>query len=254
MEGVCKMYHSITFGDKNTYEDWHLAPSSRPVFNPPKAKTKYLDIPGASGSIDLTESLTSFPIFEDREGDFEFYVLNGYEDWQVLYSEIMDYLHGRSMIAIPEDDPAYHYVGRFTVDKWKSDPYWSKITIGYRVNPYKWKNEKSTDEWIWDTFNFETDYVLTAAFGGLKVASASWKSYIFTKPMYGSAPVCPKFIVSGANSLQLRFVNSTLSLDETVTLKDGENEFLDFLFAGDECTVYFKGTGEVSIEFNPGRL
>lgn len=257
MEGAFNMYHSITFGDKNTYDDWHLAPSSRPVINPPKPKTKYLDIPGASSSIDLSDSLTSFPIFEDREGEIEFYVLNGYQEWQTLYSEIMDYLHGRKMNAILEDDLSYHYEGRFSVDEWKSDSYWSKITISYRVNPYKWKNEKSTDDWIWDTFNFETDIILTGFFSELKITSStSWTSFTFNKDLYGSAPVSPKFIVSGATDagIQLRFVNTSIGLDETTTIKNGTNEMLDFVFSGEECTVYFKGTGTVSIEFYPGRL
>lgn len=251
------MYHSITFGDKNTYEDWHLAPSSRPVFDPPSPKTKYLDIPGASGSIDLSESLTAFPLFEDREGSIEFYVLNGYEEWSTLYSKIMEYLHGQKMNAVLEDDLSWHYEGRFSVDKWKSDSYWSKITIKYRVNPYKWSNEKTTDEWLWDTFNFETGVILTVVFSGLVINSTSaWKSYTFKQDMYGTAPVSPKFIVSGAGSsgIQMRFVNSTIGLDETSTLYDGTTEILDYMFAGPEVTVYFKGAATVSFEFNVGRL
>ena len=28
------MYHSITIGDKNTWDDWHLIPATRPLFHP----------------------------------------------------------------------------------------------------------------------------------------------------------------------------------------------------------------------------
>jgi hypothetical protein len=257
MEGAFNMYHSITFGDKNTYDDWHLAPSSRPVFNPPKPKTKYLDIPGASSSIDLSESLTSFPLYEDREGEIEFYVLNGFQDWQTLYSEIMNYLHGKRMNAVLEDDLSYHYEGRFSVDKWKSDSYWSKITISYKANPYKWKNEKTTDDWIWDTFNFETDVILIAFFRDLQINSnTEWSVFTFNKDIYGSAPVSPKFIVRGANDsgIQLRFVNKSIGLDKITTIKNGTTQILDYMFSGDECSVYFKGIGTVSLEFNVGRL
>ena len=48
------MYHSITFGEKNTWDDWHLIPSSRPVFNPPVFREKFIDIPGVSGLLDLS--------------------------------------------------------------------------------------------------------------------------------------------------------------------------------------------------------
>ena len=43
------MYHSITFGSKNTWEDWHLVPTSRPLFLPPKQKKSITDIPGGDG-------------------------------------------------------------------------------------------------------------------------------------------------------------------------------------------------------------
>lgn len=33
------MYHSITIGEKNTWDDWHLIPTSRPLVNPPSVNT-----------------------------------------------------------------------------------------------------------------------------------------------------------------------------------------------------------------------
>ena len=29
------MYHSLTIGDKNTYDDWNLVPNEFPRFTPP---------------------------------------------------------------------------------------------------------------------------------------------------------------------------------------------------------------------------
>ena len=138
------MYHSITFGEKNTWTDWHLVPSSRPVINPPKPKTQYVDIPGADGSIDLTESLAGRPVFSDREGSLDFIVLNdfnvdGYSyNWIDVYTSIMQYLHGKHMRMVLDDDPKYYYEGRFAVNSWKSDRSNSTITIDYVVGPYKY--------------------------------------------------------------------------------------------------------------------
>ena len=91
----------------------------------------------------------------------------------------------------------------------------------------------------------------------MKIESdTEWTKFTFNKDLYGSAPVSPKFIVSGASNdgIQIRFVNSSIGLDDVATAKNGTNEILDFVFSGNECTVYFKGVGTVSIEFNPGRL
>ena len=77
--------HSITFRstafgeERNTWDDWHLVPVSRPVINPPAVHTHYIDIPGANGSIDLTDTLTGGPTFGDREGSIEFMVLHDYD-------------------------------------------------------------------------------------------------------------------------------------------------------------------------------
>lgn len=242
--------HSITFGDKNTYDDWHIVASSRPVFNPPKVKEQYVDIPGANGTIDLGEALTGYPLYQDSEGSFEFYVLNGYQDWSSLYSSIMNYLHGRRMKCWLEDDPLYYREGKFEVDKWKSESYWSKITIKYRVNPFKWSNQLSTEEWIWDTFNFETDVVMTSIWSDISVSGT--KTLDYGSIMYGTAPVQP-VIISSAN-MKMRFICEATGVNETYNLVPGENTFDDVMLAGDRCVFTFTGTGNVSIRFNPGRL
>lgn len=139
------MYHSITFGNKNTWTDWHLVPSSRPVINPPKPKVQYVDIPGADGSIDLTESLAGRPVYSDREGSLDFIVLNDFNvdnyryNWIDVYTSIMRHLHGRRMKMILEDEPNYYYEGRFEVNSWKSDANNSTITIDYHLSPYKYE-------------------------------------------------------------------------------------------------------------------
>ena len=138
------MYHSINLGSKNSWDDWHLVPKSRLLFAPPAVKTKYVDLPGANGSIDLTDTLTGSPAYENRQGTFEFYVINGYGNWAERYSEIMSYLHGRRMRAVLEDDPDYYYIGRFSVDGWGSEETWSTITISYNVEPYKYSVSSST--------------------------------------------------------------------------------------------------------------
>lgn len=137
-------YHSISFGTlegiiKNTWLDWHLIPTSRPTFPPPPQKTQIIDIPGADGVIDLSSALTGKPVFGNREGSWEFFVIDGYGDWVDRYSEIMNYLHGKRMSVRLEDDWNHQYDGRFTVENWDSanDGTGSKITIAYSVAPYK---------------------------------------------------------------------------------------------------------------------
>ena len=132
--------HSVAFGDVNTYDDLHLVPVEVPVVTMPKPKTKTYDLPGADGQLDLTELLTGEVPYSNREGSFEFYVLNDYPgySWFDVHNKIVNYLHGKKMRMILEDDPAFYYNGRFAVDSWKTEKDWSRLTISYNLEPFKY--------------------------------------------------------------------------------------------------------------------
>lgn len=159
------MYHSITFNqgydseerpinERNTWDSWHLIPASRPLVNPAPAKTTFVEIPGADGTLDLTTAMTGRPMYGDRTGSWSFYVENGFKDWSNLYSEIMNYLQGKKYQARLEDDYGYYYEGRFWVNEWRSDPARSMITISYEVGPYKMYEGAESGKWLWDPFYF----------------------------------------------------------------------------------------------------
>ena len=138
-------YHSITIGEKNTWDDWHLVAMSRPVIGPPPLKSAKLDIAGGDGTLDLTTLLTNKPTYGDRTGSWTFTVVNSGQlpdvshqrKWTVLYSEIMAYLHGKKLRVILDDEPGYFYTGRLAVTDWTSGKGNSTITISYRLEPYK---------------------------------------------------------------------------------------------------------------------
>lgn len=145
------MYHSLIFIDgnitRNTWDNWHLIPSSRPVVVRPTATYKYVDVPGMDGSLDLTDYLIGRPTYSDCSGSFEFYVANDYGDWVSRKNEIASFLNGRVLKMYLEDDPIYYYEGRFYLRDWKSGGSFSSVTIEYRLKPYKFK--ASSGEKVW---------------------------------------------------------------------------------------------------------
>lgn len=151
------------FNGRHTWKSWHLIPSTRPVINPPPFKSNYMSIPGGSGSIDASTVLSKYPTYDDRTGSIEFYVIRDYDEysfkgWQGVYQEIMNYLHGGLFKVILEDDPAYFYRGRLTVNEWKSEKDWSKIVLDYHFEPYKYELWGSWENvWLWDPFRFRND-------------------------------------------------------------------------------------------------
>ena len=237
------MYHSITFGEKNTWDDWHLIPSSRPIFNPPKPKTNYVDIPGANGHLDLSEVVSGEVVYEARTGSLEFIVDNGHKEWHDLYSEIMNYLHGKTMRAVLEDDPTFYYEGRFSVNQWKSEPHNSKITIDYTVNPYKLEQNSSLYDWEWDTFNFETGFI------------RSYKDLSVNGTLNLTIPgtrmsVTPLFIVSSTDGTGLK-VNYQ---GEEYNLPDGETRVINIRICSGDNLLTFTGNGTLSIDYRGGSL
>lgn len=130
--------HSITFGDKNTWEDWGLLPSSRPVFNPAIPEMNSDDTNIGNGIIWGNDQITPIQTLGDREGEIEFYVANQNRSWIGIYTEVLNYLHGKKMTAVLEDDPLYFYQGRFFVKKYNPKKDFSLITISYKLDAYKY--------------------------------------------------------------------------------------------------------------------
>lgn len=238
---TAKSYHSITIGDKNTWDDWHIVPSSRPLVAAPTVKTSFVSLPGGDGSLDLTEVLAGRPTYERRTGSWEFIVMNDYGDWATRYSEIMAYLQGKEYSAILDDDPDYYYRGRFSVNEWRSEPYWSRIVINYNVDPYKRNVDGFGTNWLWDPFNFETgviqDYRKLFVDGTLNV------TYI-NDGMINTVPI----ISSSVNTMKMTFNNKRYNLNK------GPNTFADVVFVPGDNPIVFTGSGIVSIENIGGRL
>ncbi len=151
--------YSIIINGKHTWEDWHLAPTSRIYVAPPEPKYNYIEIPGMNGSLDLTESLTNNVFYGPREGTWEFYVDNNKDlTWYELYSLIMNEIHGQKVKVVLTEDPKWYYEGRIDVDDWSHEKDASKITFNYKLDPYKFSNYTTLGDWLWDPFKFKTDY------------------------------------------------------------------------------------------------
>lgn len=128
---------SVGTQPKNTWYDWHLAPASRPSINPPKVNTKYIEVPGFNGYLDLTNALTA-NILGPREGSIQFYALNDYAYWDYTYNQILEYVHGSKLRVVLDDMPKYYYEGRWTVEEWVNytdGKASGGVTFKYYLNP-----------------------------------------------------------------------------------------------------------------------
>ncbi len=241
------MYHSITFGNKNTWDDWHLIPTSRPYMELPEIKTNIIDIPGAYGSLDISESLVGHILYENRQGSLEFYIDHEYwKSWVDTFHTIASYLHGQRMKCILEDDPGYYYDGRFTVSKWSSEESYSKITIDYDVYPFKKELTERSEPWLWDPFDFEEGIIhegYSKSFTGTYILTIDGTDEYIVPTFYCAS----SFVPAPTVTVEYNGVTKTLELGKTNifpewSISNGSHKF-KFVTDGGHCdlTVHYQG-------------
>ena len=197
--------------------DWGLVPLGRPMIAPPQQKLQVVDIPGMDGVLDMSNSLTRYPVFNNRQGTLQFAILHEQTDTPNSYRKMLNYLQGTDVKMILEDDPEYFYQGRVYVDNIdpKNDGHHSEVTLGYDLYPYKKSIYSTFDDWNWDTFNFDDDYIDQklcmniyvdkpfATSGDKPDPSKQWDSKhtltIDFSDVCGQQPIHPYAIVAGSN-------------------------------------------------------
>ena len=240
------------FTGLDTYEDFHLIPSSRPTIAMPGVETKFVTIPGRDGSLDLSEYLRGGrPAFGDRAGTFEFYVENDFdlqanpeEFWMTLYPKLLSELHGKKIkMVLREDDPDFYWEGRVTVDKYEpGDGNHSEVSISYSVGPFKRRIRKTSGGMAWDNFNFDKDYDYSPWNLTTTVVNGSWSRTIWGE----GYPFSLEVLVS-SGTLTVAFGG------ETKTLNAGQRADIGHASYGNN-TISITGNGIALIDWRGGSL
>lgn len=128
----------VSFGGLHSYTEWGLILSEKEIESP-QPKTKTVDVEGADGVLDYTEAFGDVK-YQNRQLSFKFYKANIVPDeFLALFSVVQNALHGKKMQVILDDDPAFYYYGRVTINEWKSNKRIGEIVIEVDAQPYKLK-------------------------------------------------------------------------------------------------------------------
>lgn len=228
---------SVNFGAYNTWDDWHLIPADRPVILPPTEKTHDIDIPGGNGILDASTALTGYPLFNNREGSWDFYIENGYDSFVAVYRQVMHVLQGKKLKISLEEDKDHFYDGKCWVTNQKQSEGHSMLTLNYSVYPYK---HRFNDVGKVSNYKIET----TRTVVDMDVDS------------FTDEPVCPKFIVDPAtygDSMTVKF--QTSSITYTTELKKGTwMDPMIMYIPGEHAVLTVTGTGTFGIQAAGGWL
>lgn len=232
------MMNGVKIGDKHSFNDFGLILSSK-VIRPPEPQLEKVNVPLRDGSIDLTESLTDETKFKDRTITLNFSVVDPMNTWASKISMIENYLHGQRLKIIFDEDPAFYYVGRVSVNQWTSEKSIGKLVIECTVEPFKYDLFSSAIDWEWDVFDFEEGII--NEFGQLIVnGSTTIKLICRRKRMF------PTFTASAAMTVAYG--------GETYNLKAGSQKIYDIFLCEGENELTFNGNGTVSIDYIGGSL
>ena len=226
----------IRFDNIHSYNDLGLTLIGFTI-SPPEPKTYRVEIAGADGSIDLTESLTGDVKYKDRIINMEFGMIGEWRDVQNKYSEVQNALHGKRFSEIVfDDDGNYYHVGRVSAVALGTEPLIGTITIQCIVEPYKYD---WGDDWLWDSFSFDTGIINEMS--GLEVNGTLDVTFIGKRKKY-----IPWITTS--SEMTVTFKGNTYSLSA------GKNKIFEIEFQEGENILTFNGNGTVTIENKGGSL
>lgn len=212
----------ILFGDIHSYHDLNLilAPF---VPSPATPKTNYIDIPGADGSLDLSEQHGEVR-YKDRDFTFVF-TINPSETmtFDEKVSQVSNALNGKKCRITLDRDSEYYWEGRCVVDKYAQDRVVGQISVKATVRPYKLKQEET---------------VVSIAL------TSKAQEVVLTN---GRKSVVPEITCTNDNAV-VKFGSFETKLSA------GTHTILDIYFKEGENTLIVSGSGTITIKYQEGEL
>lgn len=226
--------------EKHTFEDFGLKWLEPYKVDFPEVDEYVVEVPGAYIPIDLTEEITGHIPYKPRPVEFNFEVPDqNYYDYETIKMQIGEYIHGRKLRLYLDTDPDYFYLVRIKVNFEKSEKTTSTLTLTGKADPYKYNRNSSLDDWLWDTFDFET--------GIIGQSSDIEVNGEFIETLPGTQiPVAPTFICDSAMSVEYEGV--------VHDLHEGENYNPYIVLKNQDNVLKFIGNGIVDIKYRGGVL
>lgn len=228
---------TVTFGTKNSYDDFGLILTDKNI-GFPEPKLEEVDVIGADGVIDLSEVLNDDIKYKTRKLQFTFTVLKGNKYWASTVADVANYLHGKKLRIQMDFDPAYYYTGRCKINSFKTSKRLCAITIDAKCEPYRLDINGNGEKWLWDTFSFQNGFIrvnTVTVNGSLQVNLQNQRKI-----------VSPTFTCSTAMTVTFDGV--------TYNLPKGKTQILGIRLQYGTNYVTFKGNGTVKIEYQGGAL
>jgi hypothetical protein len=212
----------IRFGEIHSFFDLNLILSAVKI--PPAAPTTtYVDVPGADGSVDLTEAHGEVR-YSDRQLEFTFTAHPlASTDWEATKTAVSNALNGREFNITLDNDDEYYYTGRCTVKDYNESKKIRKITVTAKVKPHKFS------------------HVLTSE--TISLTSTPKSIWLHN----GRKTLSPSIICTDDNT-------KIVQGNAEYTLNAGTHKILDIRLVEGENLLQVSGSGTVTFEYREAEL
>lgn len=236
IEDTGQEFHSLN--------DWGLVIGNNNYIGTPVQETNYVTVPGAFRNLDLSEVITGKPVFKSREINVLLGGLKNRLMWDNIVSEFRNYIEGRIVHLIFDNDLSFYWRGRVEIVNFDRVRELGSFNLRLPIaDPYKYDVFSSEDPWEWDPFDFE--YGVIRYIGPLEINDTA-----ITVPK-GNMETVPVFIIDSITSSTLTVTaNGT-----TYELTEGENRLPQLKVAGEsEVVLQFTGMGKGTVKYRGGSL
>lgn len=212
----------------------------------PSVQSYSVNIPGRNGALDLSEALTGSPVFGDRQITYTIGGLKETGEWIRQISSLANAIHGKRVKVYESDDPGYYWVGRMAVQT--SLPSRSARIASFdcilTAEPFKWEIQDSTEDWVWDTFDF--DEGIARSYKNVAISGTTSVTVI------GSQFNSDVVVKTSAAGMTVTYTQNGESVQ--ISLAKGKNTVYGLMLKEGENTLVFTGTGTVDIIYRGGSL
>lgn len=237
VEDTGKTYHTL--------DEWEMALGNNNYIGDPEMETTYIKVPGRNGLIDATEAISGRRIYKKRQLEFELGGVRDRLNWDSIISGFRNNIDGRICRLTLDNDKSHYWRGRVYIKGFDRFRELGTFTLAVpTADPYKYSVTSSAEPWLWDPFNFETDYI--TYIGAVTVNGTE----TVTIPA-GHMATSPELVVSDKTSSSF-----TVEADSvTYTLAAGSNKIPAIIVGGDsDVELTFSGNAKVQIVYRSGSL
>lgn len=203
----------------------------------PNVREELIKIPGMSGVLDATDTLTGYPTYGQREGlEFYFKLYGDWTEFENQKSKIAALIHGKKVKVVIDSDPSHYYLARLSVDAGKSKDVNADFILTGSADPFKYEITSSDEDWLWDSLDFNEGVIRELA--GLEISVETEVTILA-----GDYSVSPTFKVT--ESINLAVTHNGY----TYPLAVGDTKIPSIRVGDEDVTLTFTGQGKLSISY-----